>query len=58
MIPKVKHGQTPDFLAVIPCAYEIIEIAELVKEETNGNAIIEPDKNTMKSLMDYKTRCN
>ena len=44
-------------LVVIPGAYELIEIAELVKEETNGNVIIEPDKNTMKCLME-KTRCN
>ena len=41
-------------LAVIPGAYELIEIAELIKEETNGNVIIEPDKNTMKSLMEIK----
>ena len=30
-------------LAVIPGAYELIEIAELIKEENNGNVIIEPD---------------
>ena len=41
-------------LAVIPVAFELIEIAELIKEETNGNVIIEPDKNTMKSLMEIK----
>ena len=41
-------------LAVIPGAYELIEIAELIKEETNGNVIIEIDKNTMKSLMKTK----
>ena len=41
-------------LVVIPGAYELIEIAELIKEETNGNVIIEPDKNTMKSLMEIK----
>ena len=41
-------------LAVIPGAYELIEIAELIKEETNGNVIIEPEKNTMKSLMEIK----
>ena len=41
-------------LAVIPGAYELIEIAILVKEETNGNVIIEPDKNTMKRLMEIK----
>ena len=40
-------------LAVIPGAYELIEIAELIKEKTNGNVIIEP-KNTMKSLMEIK----
>ena len=41
-------------LAVIPGAYELIEIAELLKEETNGNVIIELDKKTMKSLMEIK----
>ena len=41
-------------LVVIPGAYELIEIAELIKEETNGNVIIEPDKKTMKSLMEIK----
>ena len=41
-------------LAVIPGAYESVEIAELIKEETNGNFIIEPDKNTMKSIMEIK----
>ena len=39
-------------LDVIPGAYEIIEIAELIKEEINGNVIIELYKNTMKSLME------
>ena len=34
-------------LAVVPGAYELSEIAELMKEETIGNVIIEPDKNTM-----------
>ena len=41
-------------LAVIPGAYELTEIADLIKEETNGNVIIEPDKNTMKCLMEIK----
>ena len=36
------------FIAVIPGVYELIEIAELIKEESNGNVIIEPDKSTMK----------
>ena len=42
------------YLAVIPGAYELIEIAEIIKEEINGNVIIEPDKNTMKCLMEIK----
>ena len=46
-------GSDTRVLAVIPGAYELIEIAELIKEETNGNVIIEPDKNT-KSLMELK----
>ena len=41
-------------LAIIPGAYELFEIAELIKEETNGNVIVESDKNTMKSLMEVK----
>ena len=41
-------------LAIIPGAYELFEIAELIKEETNGNVIIESDKNTMKSLIKVK----
>ena len=41
-------------LAIIPGAYELFEIAELLKEETNGNVIIESDKKTMKSLMEVK----
>ena len=41
-------------LAVISGAYELIEIAELIKDETNGDFIIEPDENTMKSLMEIK----
>ena len=35
-------------------AYELTDIAELLKEETDGNVIIEPDKNTMKCLMEIK----
>ena len=41
-------------LGIIPGAYELNEIAELIKEETNGYVIIETDKNTMKSLMEVK----
>ena len=41
-------------LSITPGAYELYEIAELIKEETNGNVIIEIDKNTMKSLMEVK----
>ena len=41
-------------LAVIPGAYELIEIAELIKEETNGNVIIDPDKKTRKNLKEIK----
>ena len=39
--------------AITPGAYELTEIAELIKEETNGNVIIQPD-NTMKCLMEIK----
>ena len=43
-----------DNKAITPGAYELTEIAELIKEETNGNVIIEPDKNTMKCSMEIK----
>ena len=44
-----------DNKAITPGAYELTEIAELKKkQETNGNVIIEPDKNTMKCLMEMK----
>ena len=46
-------SDTP-ILAIIPGAYELFEIAELIKEETDCNVIIESDKNTMKSLMEVK----
>ena len=38
--------------AITPGAYELTEIAEIIKVETNGNVIIEPHKNTMKCLME------
>ena len=41
-------------IAIITSASELTEIAQLIKEETNGNVIIEPDKNTMKCLMEIK----
>ena len=41
---------------ITTCAYEFTEIAELLKEETEGNVKIEPDKNTMKCIMEIK-RC-
>ena len=40
--------------AITPGVYELTEIAESIKEETNGNVIIEPDKNEMKCLMEIK----
>ena len=40
--------------AITPGAFELTEIAELIKEETDSNVIIEPDKNTMKCLMEIK----
>ena len=43
-------------LAAIPGAYELIEIEELIKEETDCHVIIEPDKNTMKCIMEIKQR--
>ena len=42
------------YSTITPGAYELTDIAELIKEETDGNVIIEPDKNTMKCLMEIK----
>ena len=42
------------YSTITPGAYELTDIAELIKEETDGNVIIEPDKNTMKFLMEIK----
>ena len=35
-------------------AYELTEIAELIKKETEGDVILEPDKNRKKYLMETK----
>ena len=42
------------YSTITPGAYELTDIAELIKEETDGNVIIESDKNTMKCLMEIK----
>ena len=42
------------YSTITPVAYELSDIAELIKEETDGNVIIEPDKNTMKCIMEIK----
>ena len=44
----------PHNKAYTPGAYELTQKAELIKEDTNGNVIIEPDKNTTKCLMEIK----
>ena len=54
-IPNYNYKGVPLlYSAITPGAYELTDIAELIKEETDGNFIIEPDKNTMKSLMEIK----
>ena len=42
------------YSTITPGAYELTDIAELIREETDGNVIIEPDKNTIKRLMKIK----
>ena len=42
------------YSTITPGAYELTDIAELIKEETDGNVMLEPDKNTMKCLMEIK----
>ena len=44
------------FSTVTPGAYDLTEIAESIKEETDVNVKIEPDKNTMKCKMEMKQR--
>ena len=54
-IPNYNYKGIPLLYSTItPGAYELTDIAELIKEETDGNVIIEPDKNTMKCLMETK----
>ena len=36
------------YSTITPGAYDLTDIAEFIKEETDGIVIIEPDKNTMK----------
>ena len=40
------------YSTITPGAYELSEIAELIKGETEGIVLIEPDKNTMKCIME------
>ena len=42
------------YSTITPGVYELTDIAELIKEETDGNVIIESDKNTMKCKMEIK----
>ena len=42
------------YSSITPGAYELNDIAELIKEETDGKVIVEPDKNTMKCKMEIK----
>ena len=42
------------YSTITPGSYELTDIAELIKEETDGNVIKEADKNTMKSKMEIK----
>ena len=42
------------YSTITPGAYELTDKAELIKEQTDGNVIIEPDKNTMNCLMELK----
>ena len=42
------------YSTITPGAYELTDRAELIKEETDGNVIIETDKNAMKCFMEIK----
>ena len=39
---------------ITPGEYELTDIAVLIKVETDGNVILEPDENTMKYKMEIK----
>ena len=54
-ILNYNYTETPlIYSTIIPGEYELSEIAELRKEETNGKVIIEVDKNTMKYKLEIK----
>ena len=54
-VPNYNYKGIPFlYLTITPGAYELTDIAELIKEETDGNVIIEPDKNTIKCKMEIK----
>ena len=42
------------YSTITPGVYELTDIADLIKEEVDGNVIIEPDKNTMKCIKEIK----
>ena len=53
--PNYHKNRTPIlYSTIILGAYDLSEIAELIKEEANGSVILEPDKNTMKCRMELK----
>ena len=54
-VPNYNYKGIPLLYSTItPGAYELTDLAESIKEETDGNVIIEPDKNTMKCQMEIK----
>ena len=42
------------YSSIIPGEHDLTETAELIKDEINGNVIIETEKNTMKFIMQIK----
>ena len=54
LIINIKEFHCYGIPTITPGAYDLTDIAELIKEETDGNVLIEPDKNTMKCLMEIK----
>ena len=54
-IPNYNYKGVPlPYSTITPGAYELTDIAELIKEETDCNVIKEHDKNTMKCLMEIE----
>ena len=54
-VPNYNYKGMPlPYSTITPGAYELTDMAEIIKDGIDGNVIIEPDKNTMICLMEIK----